>query len=132
MPVLCSSGAAGSAAVAAEGPGLPRSRPRERHSRRFEALVGGEAGQGRLIDALGGEVDRNAEHAEGLVDGRELATVGGELLARVLGAVSVAAFEGETLARQLCERAMGLDVVEDEEAAGARVTAGRTRRSGGA
>src|ERR1700680_859077 len=95
-----------------------------------EALVGAQRAQGRLVDAEGVDVDGNADDGEGLVDGRELAAVRGEEAAGIVGAGAVAAVEGDALAGQLVQGAVGLDVVEGEDAEGAR-TVGEVVARGG-
>src|ERR1700688_3319126 len=95
-----------------------------------EALVGAQSAQGRVVDAEGVEVDGNADDGEGLVDGRELAAVRGEEAAGIVGAVAVAAVEGDALARQLAQGAIGLDVVEAKDAEGVRAVGDVVARGG--
>jgi hypothetical protein len=93
-------------------PAAVRAHPRD------EAVVRGRAGEIRFIDALGEEVDRHAEDAAGLVESCDLARLGGEPLARVVGAVAVAGFGvGERQALDvgvegLAERLLGGRVLE--------------------
>jgi len=80
---------------------------------------------GVRVDGQGVEVDGDTDDRVGLVDGAELAVLGGEEAARVGEASGVLAIEDEAAGGELGQGAVGVDLVEDEGAGDARRPAPR-------